>query len=84
MSLHKLTPNQVAQKKVAGTANQQYVEALSGLKPGEGGEATVAEEKVSKQTIKNRIKKAADHLEIEVKFIRSSKDEVAFEVVAKQ
>lgn len=84
MALKKLTPKELEQKKAAGTANADYVAFLQGLKAGEGAEASVADEGVSKQTIKNRIKKAADYLGLEVSFVRSGKDIVVFEVAGEK
>lgn len=80
MAIKKLTAAQVDARRT-GTANEEYVEFLKKLKAGEGGEATVAHEGVSRQTIKNRLNKAAAVAGVKIKYFRSSPDQVVFEVV---
>jgi hypothetical protein len=80
MPLEKLTRAQI-QGYHGAAANPEYVNFVRGLKPGEGGRATVDGEGVSRQTIKNRIKSAASELGVKVKFHRSEPNEVRFEVI---
>lgn len=80
MSLEKLSRGQLTEQR-GGRVNEEYVAFLRTLKPGEGGRTTVAAEGVGRQTIKARLKKAAAYLGIDIKFVRSSADEVVFQVV---
>ena len=80
MAIKKLTAAQVDARR-SGSANEEYVEFLKKLKSGEGGETTIADEGVSRQTIKNRLNKAAAVADVKIKFIRSASDQVVFEVV---
>ena len=54
---------------------------LKGLRVGEGGKAVVAEEGVSRQSVKNRLLVAADVLGKAIVFRRSDTALVVFEVV---
>lgn len=65
-------------------ANAEYVRFLRTLKPGDGGRATVAQENATRQTIKNRLKKASDEAGVKIKFRRSPNDTVEFEVMPRQ
>lgn len=80
MSLQKLTRAQLAGAGDAGVY-LPYCQFLAGLSAGDGGRATVADEGVSRQTIKARLNAAAAASDMEIKFHRSGKDEVIFEVV---
>lgn len=80
MTFEKLTRTQL--NALSGNApNQEYISFLSGLKAGEGGRTTVKKAKVGRQTIKNRLRKTASHLGVEIKFRRSPAEEVVFEIV---
>ncbi len=48
---------------------EEFKQFLSGLQPGEGGEIKY-ENRRQRMTIKNRLKKAAEELGIEIEFIR--------------
>lgn len=63
-------------------ALKEMMEFLSQIAPGEGGEI-VLEEGDNRLTIKNRLKKAAEKLGVELKFIRKRK-RIVFEVVKKE
>lgn len=80
MPLQKLTRNQLMGDQRSAGANIDYVKFLRPLKPGEGGQATVEEEGVSRQTIKARLKKAADELDKGIKFHRAPSNKVIFEI----
>lgn len=80
MPLEKLSQTQLRRQRGSGV-NQEYVAFLRSLKPGEGGRTTVESEGVSRQTIKNRLKKAADFLDVRIRFLRSDPDEVVFQIV---
>jgi hypothetical protein len=79
MPLEKLSRQQLKQERSA-SANPEYVAFLSSLKPGEGGRTTEHEEGVSRQTIKTRLKRAAQELGVGIRFHRSSADDVVFEI----
>ena len=80
MPLQKLSKTDLARHR-SGGGYGPYMSFIQGLKVGEGGWTTVAAEKVGRQTIKNRLKKTADHLGVQIKFKRSDADRVVFEVV---
>lgn len=79
MPLEKLSKTDIARYR-SGGGYKEYVDFLSKLKAGEGGWATVDEEGVSRQTIKNRLKKSADALGVGIAFKRSPSDRVVFEI----
>jgi len=83
MPLEKLTRAQLMGDKRSAGANVAYVKFLRGLDPGEGGRTTTEDQKVSRQTIKARLKKAADDLGMGIKFHRAPSNEVIFEVTSK-
>lgn len=82
MAFQKLTRTEIGALS-GGAPDEEYVNFLSGLKAGEGGRTTIAKAKVGRQTIKSRLKKTAELLEVEIKFLRSAPEEVVFEVVEK-
>lgn len=84
MPLQKLSTD--ALRASGGTSRKRspYVFFVGGLRVGEGGRASVAEEGVSRQQIKNRLRSAADDVGVEIKFMRSSPDEVVFRVVSRR
>lgn len=55
----------------------EYCGYLRGLKPGEGGELQLADNE-KKITVKNRIKRAATELSLDIEFKRSGEDLVRF------
>ncbi len=79
MTFEKLSRTQLSSMS-GGAQTQEYVSFLSDLKAGEGGRTTVKMARVGRQTIKSRLKKTADHLGLEIKFLRSKPEEVVFEV----
>lgn len=81
MSLQKLSRNDLQGRKGRG-AKPEYVYFMKNLKPGEGGRAVVKEEGAGRQTVKNRLKAAADEAGIKIKFLQSPADQVVFEAVA--
>ncbi len=83
MPLQKLSRAELMGDSRSAGANIDYVKFLRGLKPGEGGQTTVEEEGVSRQTIKARLKKAADESGKGIKFHRSDSNKVIFEVTDK-
>ena len=76
MPLEKLTPEELA-------TNTEYVKVLRGLKVGEGGKTTSDKEGVGKITIKQNLLAAAQAINAEIKFRRSDRNTVIFEVVNK-
>jgi len=83
MAIQKLTRDDLTRNKPMGRrgANPEYVTFLQGLKTGEGGKAVVADEGVSRQSVKNRLNSAAKVVGVTLKFHRSAEEEVVFEVV---
>jgi len=82
MAFDKLTKADLARYRTGGGGGHpEYVPFLQNLKPGEGGWTTTEQEKVGRQTIKNRLTKSAEHLGIKIKFKRSESNKVVFEVV---
>lgn len=83
MALEKLTKQDLMGNHRPSGATNDYAKFLRNLKPGEGGRTTVAKEGVSRQTIKARIKKAAEVAGTSIKFRRAPVDTVIFEVIVK-
>ena len=82
MPLEKLTRQQlVGTNHRTSSTSQEYARFIRNLKPGEGGRTTTIAEGVSRQTIKARLKKAAQESGISIKFHRCPPDEVKFEVL---
>ena len=65
-----LTSKQKGGKSQRELALQPYIEQLKHLEVGEGLEVKLAKTD-NRQTVKNRLLRAADRLGIEIKFIRS-------------
>ena len=82
MPLEKLTAAEL-DGRPSGRAKPEYVRFLSGLRVGQGGRAVVADEGVSRQSVKNRLKFAAEAAGVEIKFQRSSPNDVVFAVVGR-
>lgn len=62
----------------------EYVEFLQGLRVGQGGRVVVGDAGVSRQSVKNRITKAATVAGVEIAYLRTKPDVVVFQVVAKK
>ena len=73
MSLQKLSRSDLQGRKGRG-AKPEYVFFMKNLKPGEGGRAIVKDEGAGRQTVKNRLKAAADEAGIKLKFLQSPVD----------
>lgn len=82
MALEKLTAKELAGRP-GGRPRAEYVAFLSELRVGQGGRAVVAEEGVTRQALKNRLKVAAAAAGVEIKFQRSSPEDVVFEMVSR-
>jgi hypothetical protein len=83
MPLEKLTADafaRMATQPSSFRANQEYVSFLSKLKSGEGGRVMVADEGVSRQQVKNRLKRAAAITGRKIRFIASDRTTVVFAV----
>jgi hypothetical protein len=78
--LEKLTASQLSKQPRGGRRRPEYSDFIGNLRSGEGGRATVDSEKATKQTIKNRLKKAANEAGVNIEFIRSSPKEVLFRI----
>jgi len=61
--------------------SSEYIAFLKSLKNGEGGKAIVADEGITRQSVKNRLNSAAKTLGVGIKYHRSGAQEVMFEVV---
>ena len=83
MPFEKLTVEQLNAASGTSTAYAEYVAFLGSLRVGQGGKSNVKDEGVSKQTIKNRVIKAAEAAGVKIKFRRSSADEVLVEVTGR-
>lgn len=84
MPLRILTAAELAkrkQKPVRPKLDNPYVAFLAGLKVGQGGTVSVAEEGVSRQALKMRLTKAAKDAGVKIKYLRTGLEEIAFEVV---
>ena len=75
MTLEKLTSDEL------DMYGSQYVAFLKTLKPGEGAQASVTEEGVTKITLKRRLERAAARADIEIVFLRSDPNSVVLERV---
>lgn len=62
-------------------ANEEYVEFLKTVRVGQGGRVDVKQAEVSRQTVKNRLNRAASDLGKGISYVRSSPDWVVFEIV---
>jgi hypothetical protein len=78
----KLTVDEVQKMKSAtggerARVREEYRGYLEGLNPGEGGELEL-DEKEKKITIKNRLKRAAEDLGVDLEFRRTGENVVRF------
>lgn len=64
-------------------ARPEYVKLMQSLATGEGGMATIADEGVGKQSLKNRLSAAAQAAGVTIRFHRSDETTVVFEVVGR-
>ncbi len=82
MPIQALSP---AELKVSSpsAATLEYASFLADCQAGHGGRITVAEEGASRLTIKSRLSQAAALSGVVLRFPRSSKDLVTFEVLGK-
>jgi hypothetical protein len=78
--LEKLTASQLTKQPRGRRRKPEYAEFIRNLRSGEGGRASVETEKATKQTLKNRLKAAAEDAGVNIEFIRSSPREVLFRV----
>ena len=81
MPITVLSPEELARRRGLGGVAGAYIETLSNMAPGQGGEIKVAEEGTSRQTIKNRLSQAAKATGIPISFVRSGDDLVVFAVL---
>ncbi len=82
MAIQKMTKAELGRYRSTG-GYSPYVSVLRDLKVGEGGRATIAQEKCTKQTIKNRLNKSAESLGLKIKYRRSTAEDVVFEIVGR-
>ena len=80
MAVKVITREEALARSKRGGINEEYVAQMK--KAGVGGLVgiDVPEEGVSRQTVKNRVKKTAEALGYTVKFWRSGEDDVVFEI----
>jgi hypothetical protein len=78
----KVSAEEIEQTRLPTTGErarvrEEYKRYIKSLKEGEGGELTLAEDE-NKTTIKNRLKRAAEELDVTLKFKRSPQDVVRY------
>lgn len=82
MPLQKISREELANGRGGGRgANPEYVAFFRNCRVGDGGRATVAEEGVSRQSVKNRLNAAAAAAGVKIAYHRSGAEDVVFEVV---
>ena len=81
MPIEALTKKDLEVTSSPGTLHQEYVDFLESCRLGSGGKLEVAKEGAGRQTVKNRLKKAADATGKKIKFLRSPATQVIFQVV---
>jgi len=83
MAFERLTGPELRALRHAGgsRALSEYVAFLGDISLGQGGKVNVSAAKVSRHTVKNRLKSAARGARKEIKFLRSGEETVVFEVV---
>jgi hypothetical protein len=82
MPIRVLSAEELVQRRSAAGASAEYIQALTSISPGGGGEVVVADEGVSRQSVKNRLERAAKLANVPIRFVRSDQDRVLFEVLA--
>jgi len=83
MPLEKLTSAQLQQVPASRRTTNEYVPFLQTLHVGQGGRAIVANEGVSRQQVKNRLRTAAKAAGIAIAFVPSEKETVVFKVTSR-
>lgn len=82
MPLQKISRGEMALTRGGGRgANPEYVSFFRASRVGDGGRADVAEEGVSRPTLKKRLDAAAREAGVTITFHSSGATEVVFEVV---
>ena len=82
MPLQKLTSDELATIDLAGNpVVVEYAAFLRSIQPGDGGLGRTATEGCTEFTLRKRIKDGAKLAGVNVKFLRSPKGEVVFQVV---
>jgi hypothetical protein len=82
MAIQKMSKAELKKYRPSGGSGV-YTADLRDMKVGDGGMATTKQEKCTKQTIKNRLNKSAEGLGMKIKYLRSSAEEVVFQVVSR-
>lgn len=81
MPFQTITTEQAAELTASrGAAASQYLDDMRHLEPGQIARIRPEDEGVQKQTVKNRLNRAAKALGVEVDFMRSPADEVLFTI----
>ncbi len=75
-----LEPEELARLRKGAVSAGQYVSVLQGMRPGQGGKIEIEEGGPGRQAIKNRLKSASALADVPLRFIRSSANQVLFEV----
>ena len=81
MPIQKLSRQELSSRPSGRGGNTEYIHFIGSLKIGEGGKAVVAEEGVSRQSVKKHLTDAAQASGVAIKFVPSSSEEVWFQVV---
>ena len=79
MPLEKLTASELT-RRPRGRVNREYLKFIESLRSGEGGRTTTQKEGATKQTVKNRLKRAAKAAGVEIDFMRTPPTEVVFKI----
>lgn len=81
MPFTTITPEQAAELTASrGEAASEYIDNMRDLEPGTIVRIRPGDEGVQKQTVKNRLNRAAKALGVEVDYMRSPADEVLFTI----
>jgi hypothetical protein len=83
MPLEKLSATQLQQVPASSRSSNEYVPFMQALTVGQGGRATVADEGVSREQVKNRLRSAAKAAGITIAFVPSNKETVVFKVTSR-
>ncbi len=75
-----LQSDELAARRKGSVSASRYVATLQAMQPGQGGFVSIEEGGPSRQTIKNRLKAASALSNVPIQFVRSSADQVLFEV----
>ncbi len=81
MPIQALTRKELESKVPIGSVHQEYLDFFQNSRVGSGGRLNVKKEGVTRQTVKNRLNKAAEFAGKSIKFLRSPQDTVVFQVV---